>query len=431
MTTVQHPLETTEALAPEHAEIIRATLPTVGGNIEDIARVFYRRMFTARPDLLRDLFNRGNQAQGAQQKALASSVATYATLLVTPNSPSPRQMLGRIGHKHASLGLTEDQYSIVHEHLMAGIVEVLGEDLVTDEVAAAWSAVYWNMAAVLIDFEKDLYAQAGVAPGDVFRTAVVAERIDESDSVTTFVLIAREGDEELGSFTPGQYISVGVRLPDGARQLRQYSLSNAPGDGRWRISVKREDGGEAAPLGEVSNWLLAHLRAGDELQVTLPFGDLALDIDSETPVVLISNGIGATPMLGMLSHIAKDQPHRPVTVLHADRDARDAALVEEMVTAVEKLPATSGSVLRLWFRSGLDEKLSSFEEGRRRRASERASEGLLSLDQVAVAPDAEVYLCGSNGFLQGVRGQLAERNVATDRVHYELFSPNDWLLPTA
>lgn len=431
MTTAQHGPELTEGLAPEHEEIVRATLPAVGARIDEIAPRFYERMFAAHPELLRDLFNRGNQAQGAQQKALAASVATYATLLVTPDAPSPRDLLGRIGHKHASLGLTEDKYPIVHEHLMAAIVEVLGADVVTPEVAAAWDAVYWHMANTLISFEKGLYADAGVAPGDVFRTVRVAERIDEEGSVATFVLVARDGEDELGGFTPGQYVSVGVKLQDGARQLRQYSLSDAPGDGRWRISVKRVDAGVTTPAGEVSAWLHTNLTAGDDLQVTLPYGDLTLDTSATTPVVLVSAGIGATPMLGMLRHIVKHQPDRRVSVLHADQDARDAALVEEIVQNVESLPADSGSHLRLWFEEGLQEKIGTFESDRQRRASERAAEGLMSLERVEITGDAEVYLCGSNGFLQAVRTQLAAGGIDGERVHYELFSPNDWLLPTA
>ena len=84
-------------------------------------------------------------------------------------------MLGRIAHKHASLGITEDQYPIVHEHLFAAIVEILG-DAVTPEVAAAWDEVYWHMANALIAIEKELYAATGVADGDVWRTLVVRRR---------------------------------------------------------------------------------------------------------------------------------------------------------------------------------------------------------------------------------------------------------------
>ena len=418
-------LELDERLPADHESIIRATLPLVGKHITEIAPVFYRRMFAAHPNLLANTFNRGNQAQGAQQKALAASVATYATLLVTPEGPSPKEMLGRIGHKHASLGITEDQYAIVHEHLMAAIVEVLGADVVTDEVADAWDAVYWHMARTLIAFEHELYADAGVEPGDVFREAVVVSRTEESSRVASFELVAPSSADPLPDFVPGQYTSVGVRLADGARQLRQYSLSDAPGEGRWRITVRREDSVESAPEGEVSTWLHEHLRQGDRLQVTLPYGDLALDTSADSPVVLVSAGIGATPMVGMLRHIAANQPHRQVVVLHADGDAADAALVREMVATVSELPTSAGSRLSLWFSRSraadpfygrVDERMAACE-GRMHIAAEQLPHG------------AEVYLCGSNAFLQGARAQLQEAGVDADRIHFELFSPNDWLLP--
>src|SRR5262245_1096514 len=113
---------TAAELEPAHAEIIRATLPLVGAHVEEITVEFYRRMFGRHPELLRTLFNRGNQAQGSQQRALAASIATFATHLVNPDLPHPSELLSRIGHKHASLGVTADQYPIVHEHLFAAIV---------------------------------------------------------------------------------------------------------------------------------------------------------------------------------------------------------------------------------------------------------------------------------------------------------------------
>lgn len=417
-------LDTTRRLSPEHEETVRATLPAVGANIAEIAATFYRRMFAAHPELLADTFNRGNQAQGAQQKALAASVASYATILVTPEGPSPREILGRIGHKHASLGIVEDQYGIVHEHLMAAIGEVLGE-AVTEPVAAAWSAVYWHMAETLISFEKDLYAAAGVEPGDVFREAVVAERVEESSDVASFELIAPAGSAPLPDFVPGQYVTVGVRLPDGARQLRQYSLSDVSGGGRWRISVRRVDAADADPRGEVSTWLHENVAVGDRLQVTLPFGDLALDTDSDAPVVLVSAGIGATPILGMLRHLAVHQRGRRAIVLHADADARDAALVDELARTVAGLPAYTNSQLDLWFAAASAERL----PGGSLDPRITVHEGRMALAGVPLPEDAEIYLCGGSGFLQDLRDQLSAAGVDEQRVHYELFSPNDWLLP--
>lgn len=423
LTAARRPQPDLEApLAPTHEHLVRETLPVVGEHIGQIAPIFYRRLFVAHPALLRTTFNRGNQAQGAQQKALASSVATYATLLVTPDAPSPRELLGRIGHKHVSLGITEDQYEIVHEHLMAAIVEVLGADVVTAEIGEAWSAVYWHMARTLIAFETDLYADAGVDPGDVFRTAVVVRRVEESSTVASFELVAADGEAPLPGFVPGQYISVGARLADGARQLRQYSLSEAPGEGRWRISVRREAGD---PVGEVSTHLHDTVHEGDLLQVTLPSGDLALDTASTDPVVLISAGIGVTPLLGMLRFIAAEQSDRQVIVLHADGDAADAALVHELVETVAALPEHSGSRLDLWFSAPLAVDVLAG------RADSRlaAREGRLQITAEHLPAGSEVYLCGSTRFLQGAREQLRVAGVDDETIHVELFAPNDWLLP--
>ncbi len=278
-------------LEPRHADVVRATLPLVAANIDRITAVFYRTMFDAHPQLLRDTFNRGNQAQGSQQRALAASIATFATYLVDPALPHPATMLSRIAHKHASLGVTPEQYQIVHDNLFAAIVEVLGADVVDETVASAWDRVYWLMADTLMDQEKGLYAEAGVDSGDVFRDVLVLAREDDPSGVAIFTVGSADPNTELPGFAPGQYVSVGVRLPDGARQLRQYSLVGRPGDGVLSFAVKRVDPAGGCPAGEVSSWLHEHLRPGDQLQVTLPFGDVVIDTAAQTPLVLISAGI--------------------------------------------------------------------------------------------------------------------------------------------
>ncbi|MCF6391007.1 globin domain-containing protein [Mycobacterium sp. MBM] len=368
-------------LEPAHAEIITATLPLVGANIDAITREFYRRLFEAHPALLRNLFNRGNQAQGAQQRALAASIATFATHLVDPDLPHPAELLSRIGHKHASLGVTADQYPIVHEHLFAAIVEVLGADTVTAEVAEAWDRVYWIMADTLIDMERALYAGAGVDAGDVYRRVRVIDRTDDP-SGAILVTVASSAE-----FTAGQYVSVGVTLPDGARQLRQYSLVNKSGSGELTFAVK--------PAGEVSCWIRDNLHIGDLVDVTVPFGDLPTPRPG-APLVLISAGIGITPMLGILETLPVDAH---VQVLHADAGEQTHPLRDRQRELVDTLP---NATLQLWY------------------------EDLMSLDTVEIPAGAEVYLCGNDGFVRSVRDQLLARGV--DRVHCELFSPNDWLL---
>ncbi|MEU0545120.1 globin domain-containing protein, partial [Nocardia sp. NPDC005978] len=331
-------LEAVPELEPEHAAVIRATLPLIAANIDAITARFYREMFTAHPELLRDRFNRGNQRRGAQQRALAASIATYASHLVDPALPHPRELLARIGHKHASLGVTAPEYRIVHEHLFAAIVAVLGADVVTAEIAAAWDRVYWLMATTLIDFENELYAGAGVTPGDVFRETVVTQRVDDPSGVATFVVESADPSRPLPDFLPGQYVSVGADLPDGARQLRQYSLTNRSGDGGLAFAVRRVAAGADGPEGEVSAWLHDTLGVGDRLQVTLPFGDLTVDPAAGTPVVLISAGIGITPMVGILEHLRACASERHALVLHADRSAATHPLREQAGELVAGLP---------------------------------------------------------------------------------------------
>ena len=376
-------------LSDEHVEIIKATLPAVGENIETIAKTFYGKMFSAHPELLRDTFNRGNQKQGAQQKALAASVATFATQLVDPNAPDPVMMLDRIAHKHVSLGITAEQYQVVYENLMAAIAEVLG-DAVTDEVAAAWSSVYWLMADVLIKHEEVLYASDGVTPGDVFREVKVVDKQKLTDKVTTYTL---EGD--LTKPLPGQYTSIGIKLPDGARQLRQYSIIKGEA-GRYRIAVQND--------GEVSRHMRENVEVGDTIQATLAAGDLVLQ-DGESPVVLISSGIGSTPMVGMLAYMVRTGAARKVTYLHADDSEETWAQKHEAKALVSQLDDVTA------------------------QASFRKDGALLDVSAHDLA-GADVYLCGGNTFLQAVRADLdaLPADKAPAGVHYELFSPNDWLV---
>ncbi|HWU20554.1 MAG TPA: globin domain-containing protein [Nocardioides sp.] len=398
-------------LSTTSTQVVRATLPVIGAAIGDITPVFYRRMFAAHPELERDLFNRGNQAQGDQQRALAGAIAAYATLLVADDGPDPREVLGRIAHKHASLGIVEEQYPIVHEHLFAAIVEVLG-DAVTPEIAAAWDEVYWHMARDLIEIEKGLYADAGVAPGEVWNTLVVRHRTHESADSVSFVLGA-EDDALLPTARAGQYVSVAVDLPDGTRQIRQYSLTRALGRTHWGITVKAVPAGvrdgEIVPAGTVSNFLFDNVIEGDRLQVSLPFGELEL-AEGERPLVLASAGIGVTPMIGFLRQLRKTDPEREVVVLHADRSPVRHAHRAELAELVGDLPAAS---LHRWY-----------EDLGPRLADDTTYPGRIDLAGLQLPRDADIYLCGPVPFMSQVRDQLLLAGVAADRIRYEIFGPD-------
>ncbi|MFB0620012.1 globin domain-containing protein [Streptomyces sp. AGS-58] len=390
-------------LTEQSAATVRATLPAVGAAIGEITERFYGRLFAAHPELLRNLFNRGNQASGAQKQALAGSIAAFATHLLDHPDRRPDAMLARIAHKHASLGVSAEQYEVVHEHLFDAIAEVLG-DAVTPEVAAAWDEVYWLMAHALVAVEKRLYEESA---GRGFREFEVVERVTETADVVTFRLRPADGGPVAG-FRAGQYVSVRVTLDDGARQIRQYSLSGAPGERVRQISVKRVDGG-TAPDGEVSHHLHARVRPGDLLELSEPYGDLVLAGGPDTPLLLASAGIGVTPMVAMLADLAASGHRGPVTVVHGDRSPAEHALRAGQRAYAGELPE---SAVHLFYE---------------RDAEPGTRTGPVDLAGIAVPPGTRAYLCGPLPFLRAVRAQLIARGVAPADVHYEVFGPDLWL----
>jgi nitric oxide dioxygenase len=396
-------------LSEQNRPIVEATLPVVGQHIGAIAGRFYEHMFAAHPELMDGIFNRGNQTSGEQQQALAGSVAAFATALVTTPTHLPENLLSRIAHKHASLGISPAQYQVVHDNLMWAIVDVLG-DAVTPEVAAAWDEVYWLMANALINQERGLYSARGVRSETVWRPWRVERKIRETADVVTFV-VKRVDDRLVKTSLPGQYVTVKMLMPDGLHQPRQYSLTRADDGEHRQFSVKRVHGG-GKPDGEVSTLLHDEVDIGDVLTLSLPYGDVVLD-DAGRPVVFASAGMGISPMAGMLSHLVAAGSGLSITVLHADLDEASFALRRQVVSDVLALRDAS---LHLWY-----EKQSYSNE-----PVAGVHEGVMNLDQVDLPDDATYYLCGPIPFMQAVRSALVARGVAPRDIQYEVFGPDLW-----
>ena len=385
-------------LSEKSRPIIEATLPIIAERINDITPDFYRRMFAARPDLMDGMFSRSSQLEGTQPRALAGSIAVFASYIVEHPDSYPDEVLSRVAHKHASLGLKEEEYPTVYKYLFEAIAANLG-DLATPEIVEAWTEVYWLMGNALIKLEKGLYASQ--ANDVMFAPFKLVERKETGENVV--VLTFEPADETpMTESKGGQYISIIVPARDGLRQARQYTLLPSEKNQR-RIGVKLDPNGEMTSI-------LHELKIGDVVEISNPYGDLTLEGfgNPEAPLYLFSAGIGTTPMLSFLSELIEKGSQRPVTVVHADRSLDTWPLREELTELVNKLP---------------NARLISFIEG---EGGDFA--GRVDVSKLDVPSDANVYLCGPLPFMQGVRSALVEAGVPGKNINYEIFGPDQWML---
>ena len=403
---------TTKTLDVKTIEIIKATVPVLAEHGTAITTHFYQRMFKNHPELL-NIFNHANQKQGRQQQALANAV--YAAANYIDNLEVIVPVVKQIAHKHRSLGVKAEHYPIVGENLLAAIKEVLG-DAATDDIINAWGEAYGLIAEVFISVEKEMYREAAVKQGgwDGYREFVIDKKVKESDVITSFYLKSKDGSR-ISEFQPGQYISIKLEIPgEEYTHIRQYSLSDASGKGYYRISVKREEGRENTPDGIVSNFLHNQVKEGDGFEVTAPAGDFVLKTDSDRPVVLISGGVGQTPLVSMLKTLAEKYPEKQVTFIHAAQNGNHHALKEEVAAVVQNAANIEQYVV---YQTPTDED---------RKAHEYQKEGFIDLDLLQTilrSNDADFYFCGPVPFMKVIYQALKQSNVPQEQINFEFFGP--------
>lgn len=397
-------------LSPEHTAIVKSTAPVLAEHGIAITSHFYNRLLSNHPEL-RNVFNTAHQSTGGQSAALAHAVWSYAVNI--DNLGALTQAVSRIGNKHASLSVSPDQYPVVGDNLLASIKEVLG-DAVDQPVLDAWKAAYEQLADVFINFERGLYKKAELTPGGWtgWREFVIARKVHESDEIISFHLQPKD-KRPLPAFKAGQYISVRVFVPElGVYQPRQYSLSDNAGGKHFRISVKKESAKGELPAGRISNVLHAQLPEGAELEASMPFGDFTLDVDADTPVVLISGGVGITPMMSMLSTIIWQRNKRPVMFIHATRNGRVHAMKDYLSQVIQDNPQVSRAIF-------YEEVVDSDTKG-----LDYDHEGRIVLDKIkdqAILPNADYYLCGPVPFMRAQQESLEALGVPSHRIHSEVF----------
>ena len=384
--------------SPKTLEIVKATVPVLEEHGTAITTVFYKNMFNEHPELL-DIFNETNQKLGRQQTALAMTVLAAAKHLEKLATLLPQ--VTQISHKHRALQILPEHYPIVGHHLLGAIKEVLG-DAANDDIIDAWTEAYDEIADVFIQLEKTMYEQEmweGFAP---FK---ITKKVEAATDIAAFTVVPANDDIDLSklSLSAGQYITVKADPEDSDHlALRHYSLYSATSDKGIQFAVRRDNRNEH--YGLVSNHLHDHLDVGDTILLSAPAGDFELNQDliqqNDIPLVLVSAGVGVTPILSMLEAQVTANPKRPIVWVYACQNKEHHAFDSK----VNELLAAADNV---------EKHIFYFESGQ-----------ILDEAWLANLPKpADIYVCGSMMFMESIIDGLMALDHGVDSVHYEPFGP--------
>ncbi|WP_246206773.1 NO-inducible flavohemoprotein [Virgibacillus ihumii] len=391
-------------------DIVKATVPILQDRGDEITSRFYQLMFENHPEL-KNIFNQTNQRKGSQSKALADTVYAAAAHIDQLEQILPH--VKQIAQKHRSLNIKPEHYPIVGKYLLLAMQDVLG-DTASDDVINAWEKAYSVISGVFIETEKKMYQELENTTGGWidFRNFKVVDKVAESDVITSFYLEPADGNP-FPVYQPGQYITVKAEIPGQPyAHLRQYSLSAAPGQGYYRISVKREDSLNGLPAGIVSNYLHSQIEKGSILPISAPSGDFMLDQEDTRPLVLMSGGVGLTPMISMLDTTIKQNPEREIYFIHAAHCGDVHAMKDHVRQLNNEHPQLHAYTV---YAEPADEDKQFCDKT-----------GYVDFDLLSsVLPtnDSSFYFCGPEGFMKAMYQNLKKFNVAEADIHFEFFGP--------
>lgn len=390
---------------------VKATVPALAEHGRSITKAMYATLF--KDDHIRALFNHANQGEhGAQVHALAAAILAYAQNIDNLGALTP--VVERIAYKHVGYNILPEHYPYVATALLGAIKEVLDE-AATEEILEAWGQAYWLLADIFIAREKVLRAEIEHAQGgwNGWRAFVVSDKIRESNVITSFVLKPADGRAVL-RHKPGQYLTFRLRPDDQPDLKRNYSISCAPNGHFYRISVKREADGQGG-----SRFLHDQVEIGDVLETTPPAGDFFLADAPPRPVILLSGGVGLTPMISMAETIASEHPELEAHYIHGALNSATHAMDDHVRALAQS--NTRMQVVTFYSNPAPHDQIGRSHD----------QEGFISIDWLKENTpllDSDIYLCGPKPFLRHFIASLSQEGVAANRMHYEFFGPADELM---
>lgn len=265
-------------------------------------------------------------------------------------------------------------------------------------------------------FEERLI-KSEVSADKGFRTFVVEQKVMENETISSFYLFPKDG-ESLDDFLPGQFLTFKLVIPGQPKPvIRTYSLSDRPNRDYYRVSIKREPAPPdkpGTPPGLSSSYFHDQIDVRSTLNVSPPRGKFHLDRESERSVVLLSGGVGLTPMISMMNELAQTDPKRAVWFIHGVRNGREHAMGEHVRDTVRDNKNINTHIRY---------SAPSPDDVDGRDYDSTGHVDITLLKQVLPFDDYEFYLCGPPPFMKSLYCGLISFGVAEARIHYEFFGP--------
>lgn len=344
-----------------------------------------------------------NQASGRQKTALFEAILAYAKNI--DNLAVLKHAVERIAQKHTSFHIKPEHYDIVGLHLIETLRELLPEQF-TAEVESAWTAAYGVLANIFINREEQLYQERESTNGGWRgkRAFCLVDKKVESALVTSFVFEPMDHQSVIG-YQVGQYVGIELTPKNSEHiEIRQYSLSDKPNGSSYRISVKRELGDHN---GLMSNHLHDNVNVGDLVDLHAPAGDFFF-VNRQAPVVLVSAGVGITPMQAMLEKLADEDYDNQIHYVHACENESFHSFGNRTKELCDKNDWQHNT----WYNKERSDKANTHY-------------GMIDFNQADLPlQDGNFYVCGPVGFMKFTKDNLMKLGVCDTRIHYEVFGPH-------
>lgn len=390
-------------------EDFKKSLPLIEKNREGIVNNFYEKLFQQFPSLIGSKIDLSDEQKRVVAEAMLNMLQNIELIQFFLKTERGFEKVS------GYLPIQSEEFPLVGECLVQAIREELGSEA-TSNTIAAWKHVVEVVIEALIESQPNDSEKTKVtANGEDFKSLVIDKRTIESDGVISLYLKPRQG-ETLPPFKPGQHVRVKVTLP-GQKEthIRYFSLSDSPEKDYYRLTVKKGNPNSKEEL-TPTNYMYEGLKVGDEVIISQPAGSFILKQDSNDPVILLSGGVGITPMLSMLNAILATQPDRPVTFIHATANSKTHSFRSYLNKVAEKNGHVN--VITLYDSPTEDD-----------RSHQRFDmEGFLTSDylqSILKNNEGDFYFCGPTPFMKLVYTILKEWGVPKKHIHYEYFGPGD------